>query len=364
MLKSRDSSFAVMVKLILLLVFALQGFCNSQTPSAPAGQSCWTNCTKTCGGGIQVTCSNNTAKTKACNTMRCPGDPEWTKCTLTCGGGMQRNVDNSSIMRTCNTMSCPGDAGCLSAYLSFEHLFNNIVYDESHNGNAGTLHGSAKIVQNGKFGKGLQLTKDGNLTFDVERFHNRPTDAITVSLWLKLSAVNGSHELFFTCGTPELYNMGDYHFAVQSGKVYWLEELPGGDTRFNLFSNKTLKSNQWYHIAGSSRVSTGRSRLYINGALANETIVATTLRRSAIPGANNSAQARGKCANLGASNEEKPLQGILDEFRIFRCELLPDEIMDLFSKNSVKKYRIPYPKQLLNWNSLKQKALDFGLSER
>jgi len=98
--------------------------------------------------------------------------------------------------------------------------------------------------------------------------------------------------------------------------------------------------------------------------LANETIVATTLRRSAIPGANNSAQAQWKCANLGASNKEKPLQGILDEFRIFRCELLPDEIMDLFSKNSVKKYRIPYPKQLLNWNSLKQKALDFGLSER
>ena len=76
------------------------------------------------------------------------------------------------------------------------------------------------------------------MTFDLERFHNRPTDAITVSLWLKLSAVNGSRELFFTCGTPELYNMGDYHFAVQSGKVHWLEELPGGDTRFNVLSSK------------------------------------------------------------------------------------------------------------------------------
>lgn len=128
--------------------------------------------------------------------------------------------------------------------------------------------------------------------------------------------------------------------------------------------DKTLQSNQWYHIAGSYRASTGRSRLYINGALANETKVATTLRRSAVPGANNSAQAQWKCANLGASNTEKPLQGILDEFRIFRCELLPDEIMDLYSKNSVKKYRIPDPKHLLNWNSMKQKALDLGLSER
>ena len=59
-----------------------------------------------------------------------------------------------------------------------------------------------------------------------------------MSLWLNLSAVNSSHELFFTCGTPELYNMGDYHFAVQNGKVHWLEELPGGGTRFNVFSSE------------------------------------------------------------------------------------------------------------------------------
>lgn len=126
----------------------------------------------------------------------------------------------------------------MSAYLSFEHVYNNIVYDESHNGNTGTLRGCARIVDNGKFGKGLQLNEDSNVTFDVERFHNRPTVAITVSLWLNLSQVNGSHELFFTCGTPELYNMGDYHFAVDSGKIRWLEELPGGSVLFNVSSSK------------------------------------------------------------------------------------------------------------------------------
>ncbi|XP_068759953.1 uncharacterized protein [Montipora capricornis] len=354
-----------MVRLIIVLVFTLQRCFSVQTSTAPAGQSCWTKCTKTCGGGTQVTCVNSTAVTRACNTMRCPGDPEWTKCTLTCGGGMQRNIDNSSIIRTCNTMSCPGDAGCLSAYLSFEHVLNNVVYDESHNGNAGTLNGRAKIVQNGKFGKGLQLTEDGNVTFDVERFHNRPTDAITVSLWLNLSQVNGSHELFFTCGTPELYNMGDYHFAVNNGKVHWLEELPGGSTRFNVFSDKNLQSSQWYHIAGSYRASTGRSRLYINGALANETELPTTLRRSTVPDANKFAQARWKCANLGAPNMEKPLRGILDEFRIFKCELLPEEIMDLYSKNYVKKFRIPFPNYNFKWNREKQATgLDFGISRR
>jgi len=243
-------------------------------------------------------------------------------------------------------MPCPGDAGCLSAYLSFENVYNSIVYDESHNGNAGTMHGCARVVNNGKFGRGLQLSEDGNVTFDVERFHNRPTEAITVSLWLNLSQVNGSNELFFTCGTPELYNMGDYRFAVDNGKVQWLEELPGGSTRFNVSSNGTLQSNKWYHIAGSYRLSNGRARLYINGALANEIKLVTTPKRSAVPVANNSTQGQWKCANLGTSKKERPLQGIMDEFRIFKCELLPEEVMDLYSKNSVKRFRVPLPKYM------------------
>lgn len=108
------------------------------------------------------------------------------------------------------------------------------------------MHGCARIVSDGKFGKGLQLSEDGNVTFDVEKFSNRPTDAITISLWLNLTQVNGSHELFFTCGTPELYNMGDYHFAIEDGKVHWLEELPGGGTRFNVSSSMYLTFLSFY----------------------------------------------------------------------------------------------------------------------
>lgn len=209
------------------------------------------------------------------------------------------------------------------------------------------MHGCARIVTNGKFGKGLQLSEDGNVTFDVEKFSNRPTDAITISLWLNLSQVNGSHELFFTCGTPELYNMGDYHFAIDDGKVRWLEELPGGGTRFKVSSNATIKSGSWYHITGTYRHTTGRARLYINGLLSNEAQLLTISKRSAVPKLSNTTHAQWKCANLGSSKKDKPLQGIMDEFRIFKCELLPQEIMDLYSKNTVKKFRIPAAKSTL-----------------
>ena len=110
------------------------------------------------------------------------------------------------------------------------------------------MHGCARIVDYGKFGKGLELGEDGNVTFDVEKFHNRPTDAITIALWLNLSQINGTHELFFTCGTPELYNMGDYHFAIDHGKVQWLEELPGGGTRFNVSSSEWSMFNTFVYF--------------------------------------------------------------------------------------------------------------------
>ena len=121
-----------------------------------------------------------------------------------------------------------------------------------------------------------------------------------------------------------------------------------------MVSDATLQSNNWYHIAGSYRASNGRARHYINGALANEIKLTTTLKRTAVPVPNNSTQAQWKCANLGASKKEKPLQGIMDEFRIFKCELLSEEIMDLYSKNSVKRFEIPLAKTKSKWDFLRQ----------
>ena len=91
---------------------------------------------------------------------------------------------------------------------------------------------------------------------------------------------------------------------------------------------------------------TSKARLYINGVLSNELKLSTIPKRSAVPLPNNSTQAQWKCANLGSSKKEKPLRGIMDEFRIFKCELLPEEIMDLYSKNTVKRFQIPRRKFL------------------
>ena len=100
------------------------------------------------------------------------------------------------------------------------------------------MHGDAKIVPDGKFGKALHLTKNGSVTFDVKKFANRPVVAITIATWLNVTDVVRPHDVFFTCGSPQLYNMGDYRFSLANGKVSWYQKSPSGIKVFNIESGE------------------------------------------------------------------------------------------------------------------------------
>ncbi|XP_031571474.1 uncharacterized protein LOC116305654 [Actinia tenebrosa] len=260
----------------------------------------------------------------------------WSECSLTCGGGTQFMLKNKTSTRLCNTMSCPGDAGCISTYQSFDHVTGKTIYDESNNGNLATMKGEAKIIDKGKFGKALKLSKNGSVSFDVIHFRNRPSLAITIALWLKLSEIKGAQEIFYTCGDTSRYNIGAYHITVDNGIVKWSRKNKDGDKIFSLAAGKPMKNSTWYHIAGTYRLSTGKARLFINGKISNET---KTSKPQSTPKLNDN----WKCADMGNPSAKKPVEGILDEFYIFKCELLPEEISELFSKNEFKKFKIPRP---------------------
>lgn len=162
----------------------------------------------------------------------------WSECSLSCGGGLQYKLKDNKVTRMCNTMGCPGDAGCMSAYLSFENSNGKFIFDDSKNGNLGTMVGMAKIVKNGKFGNALKLSQNGSVSFDVVNFKNRPTLAITISLWLKLTDISGLQEVFFTCGKSYLYNVGAYHLGIEDGKVTWSLKDSSDNKVFSLTSGK------------------------------------------------------------------------------------------------------------------------------
>ncbi|XP_048736194.2 coadhesin-like [Ostrea edulis] len=106
-------------------------------------------CSQTCGGGLQIRsrncsaengsfCVGDSISVSTCNTQICPGPGVWgkwsayTDCSKTCGGGLRTRSRNCSAesgsfcigdslqSATCNTQKCPGPVdGVWSAWGSF-----------------------------------------------------------------------------------------------------------------------------------------------------------------------------------------------------------------------------------------------------
>ena len=58
---------------------------------------------------------------------------------------------------------------------------------------------------NGTCGPAVKIApEEGNQTSEISvrgsRFHNKPTDACTVAMWVKLDDNSGKHKLFYTLG--------------------------------------------------------------------------------------------------------------------------------------------------------------------
>lgn len=117
-------------------------------------------------------------------------------------------------------------------------LMEGRVYDISNNANHGTIKGEASLDENGKFGKCLHLQKNSNVSLGSQTFHNRPSSAITIALWIKLMSTEGRHEMFHTCSSDTPNGRGQYHFEVNDGNVRWFHRDHMGRTVFNVESGE------------------------------------------------------------------------------------------------------------------------------
>lgn len=82
-----------------------------------------------------------------------------------------------------------------------------------------------------------------------------------------------------------------------------------------------LFSGKWTHLAGTYDSKTKQAKIYINGEIRNQSIGEGLLL------------SRDWGVHAGISNVDKnrPLQGSIDEFRIYNYALTPDEIRALVS---------------------------------
>lgn len=79
-------------------------------------------------------------------------------------------------------------------------------------------------------------------------------------------------------------------------------------------------SGKWTHVAGTYNAKTKQAKIFINGEIRNQSIGDGMLSRD-------------WTGHAGISNvaKRRPLQGSIDEFRIYNYALTPDEIKALVS---------------------------------
>ena len=111
--------------------------------------------------------------------------------------------------------------------------------------------------------------------------------------------------------------------------------------QFFLLESITV-ADTWIHVAGTYRTSTRMAKIYINGKQVKLSV------NSQLSKFGKNARVDGLspdwgCVNIGDYKNERPLDGCLDDFFIFKCELMALEIVDLYQSGLYKRHGIPAP---------------------
>ena len=65
-------------------------------------------------------------------------------------------------------------------------------------------------------------SNNGEIKLDGKTIRNKPTDAVTVALWVNLTTVEGRHSLFETVGGHSLHTKNQYDLSITDGAVRWM----------------------------------------------------------------------------------------------------------------------------------------------
>ncbi|XP_047144561.1 uncharacterized protein LOC100203132 isoform X2 [Hydra vulgaris] len=212
-----------------------------------------------------------------------------------------------------------------SVHLSFDSKKDNFVQDESGNENNAVLMNGAKVVyEGGKCDSGVSLS-GGDILFDGEKFKNKPVDAITMALWIKLDSTSGIQSVFDTVGGKHsTHRDGQYHVEIDNGKIRWFHRNEYHMTIFSVVTKPILQNNVWTHIGGTYNAAKREAKLFLNGDLVgidNHTSILRNLSQDWE-------------TKTGIGKHEHPfgnrlLRGMIDEFYIFSCELPRIEVLVL-----------------------------------
>ena len=219
------------------------------------------------------------------------------------------------------------------AYYDMETLNGANLKDLSGNANDGTLAGSGGTSQFGKYGKargfGGAAWVDAGNSASVQLL----SGSFTISAVIQTSSSSTDNEIVAKGGSCAV---GGYKLITQSGKLRGTFNNQSAIPYYQVISGRTINDGTWHNVAFvvnglGTKVTAGY--LYIDGALdtAGSAMDTTTwnIVSSSDLGIGYSNPAAGSCPNFFTGN--------IDEVRMFKRALSPEEIAILYSKNALKK---------------------------
>ncbi|XP_012555797.1 uncharacterized protein LOC100204986 isoform X1 [Hydra vulgaris] len=201
-------------------------------------------------------------------------------------------------------------------YYSFEKIHMERIYDQSGLSNIGKLINHSDIVD-GKCGKGLNFSEHSYISLFGDEFRQKPSNAISVSVWLRLNTNRGRHEIFNTIGSRSLHKHDQYDFAVIDGCISWFHKDHLGKEIFKIETKPVCRPRQWINLIATYDSQEEKAQVYLDGVLVKET-----------KGSGYLSQDWGHFAGIGLHYYENThLNGAVDELSIFNYALPPDEVV-------------------------------------
>lgn len=304
-------------------------------------------------------------------------------------------VDGNEIFNFYDNQFMVGMAGLRSwdgnHYVDFHHL---LVYDipplptdetvwwSFEEGGGDTVYGSGFLIgaaeingtladpahvsrtwqANHLYGQAMYMDGHNNGYIDFgDVLDYSATDAFTISLWVKMPAINPAQEYtaiskIWVSGNPGNPNVGGWILRLMQetghnfGAVFSLGQRidkanPSQSRELKLLNDLNgagLQPNQWYHIAitydgtvygGNDPISANSMVVYVTPQSANVvtaptlSVVTETLRA-------NHSTTHGNDMRIGSAvNFSSPFQGYIDEVRIYNRALSMSEVNDVFQKH-------------------------------
>jgi len=227
-----------------------------------------------------------------------------------------KDVYANTIVETSSTYTySPTDTTQgLVGYWKLDENSGSQAFDSSQEGNAGELQEAVWSI--GKFGSALSFNGEdayvdfGDIDFGL-------TNEITISFWVKLNNHDEYSQRFFQKGQY----VNPFQMRMKENKIDATLRTSTGV--HHLYSDTTINIDEWYHVATTYK--DGHQVLYING----QTDTSLECTGSLISNGSNNVML-GICPVSYSS----PLDGFMDEIRIYNRELSADEIQALFINNN------------------------------